>query len=81
MERSLEIWRCATQFTMWATHRTGTEEESMAWENAVQEEVDELWKEVVRRMENEVLDKWSTAGKGQDSQHGKMRPAQMIERR
>ena len=42
----------------------------MAWENAVQEEVDELWKEVVRRMENEVLDKWTTAGRGQDSPNG-----------
>ena len=33
----------------------------MTWENAVQEEVDDIWKEVVRRMENEVLDKWSIA--------------------
>ena len=74
---SIEIGTCAIQFTMWATHGTGSEEESMAWENAVQEEVDELWKEVVRRMEKKVLDKWSTAGKGQDSQHGNMRPAQI----
>ena len=29
---------------MWAIHRTWKEEESMAWENAGEEEVDELWK-------------------------------------
>ena len=52
---SLEIWRCATPFTMWAIHRTWKEEESMAWENAEQEEVDEFMEEFVRRMENEFF--------------------------
>ena len=43
-----------------------------------QEEVEELWKEVACRMEIEVQNHWGIAEKGNESFHGKRRPAKVL---
>ena len=47
---------------MWATHRTGTEEESMAWENAVQEE----WMNYGKKLSAEWRKKFWISGARQE---------------